>query len=236
MRPDEEFVAKALVSFFGGPSVVSAFDGEDPPDFYLSFCAARVGVEVTRLSQFTFEPDGSLGNRSTQDSFGLRLIEDLNTKLANSVPHDLSLLIGLWVPVQKPALFRKRLFSWITQVAANPEMGLHQEQQIAGAKASVWIIPARPSGKKVVGFVFNENSSVDIGLNALLILQDRIRTKSEICQKSPKPIWLAMLNDYWIADADSYELAARRLKLEHCFQRIFIVSDVGAVREIVVEA
>ena len=78
MRPDEAFVSGALVTFLGGPSSVSASDGEDPPDLYLTFNDARVGVEVTRLSQFTFEPNGTLGNRATQDTFGMRLLEDLN--------------------------------------------------------------------------------------------------------------------------------------------------------------
>lgn len=52
MRREEEAVAQALVDFLGGPSVVSASDGDDPPDLNLSFGAFRVGVEVTRLSQF----------------------------------------------------------------------------------------------------------------------------------------------------------------------------------------
>ena len=76
MRRDEEFVGRALVDFLGGPSRASASEGEDPPDLYLSVGGSRVGVEVTQLSQFTIEPNGSLGNRTTQDYFGLRLIED----------------------------------------------------------------------------------------------------------------------------------------------------------------
>ena len=71
MRRDEKFVGDALVAFFGGPSCASVSDGEDPPDLYLTVGVSRVGVEVTQLSQFTFEPDGTLGNRTTQDSFGL---------------------------------------------------------------------------------------------------------------------------------------------------------------------
>lgn len=56
MRSDEEFVGRALVEFFGGSSCASVSDGEDPPDLYLTAGPSRVGVEVTRLSQFTLEP------------------------------------------------------------------------------------------------------------------------------------------------------------------------------------
>ena len=82
----------------------------------------------------------------------------------------------------------------------------------------------------------NTNSSADIGLNARLVLEDRIRTKSEICASLPKPIWLAVLNDYWLADADSYAVAGQQLKLGHCFERIFLVSDGGTVNELTIGA
>jgi hypothetical protein len=236
MRRDEEAVAQALVDFFGGQSVVAASDGDDPPDLYLSFAASRVGVEVTRLSQFTFELDGSLGNRSTQDSFGLRLIERLNTEIGPSLPDSISLLVGVWVPVKSPSRFEKGLTRFVKQISENPQMGTREEQDIEDSKACITVIPLRPSEKKVVGYVVNKNSSPDIGLNAQLILEERIRTKSSICEKLPKPIWLALLNDYWLADADSYELAAHKLKISHCFERLFLVSTTGTITELTTQA
>jgi hypothetical protein len=236
VRRDEEFVGRALVEFFGGPSRAAASDGEDPPDLYLTVGASRVGVEVTQLSQFTLEPDGTLGNRTTQSYFSLRLLDELNTKVGPSLPDDVSLLIGLWVPVSNASRFRRGLTEWVTKVASAPEQSLEQEREIEGSKTSISVIPERPSGKKIVGFVVNTNSSADIGLNARLVLEDRIRTKSETCAPLPKPIWLAVLNDYWLADADTYTVASRQLKLAHCFERIFLVSDKGAVNEIAVEA
>lgn len=236
MRRDEEFVGRALVNFFGGPSCASVSDGENPPDLYLTFGACPVGVEVTQLSQFTFERDGTLGNRATQDSFGLRLIEELNAKVGPSLPDDVSLMISFRVPVPNVARFRKGLTKWVTQVASAPAMGLKQEREIEGSKTSVSVISERPSGRKIVGFVVNTNSSADIGLNASLVLEDRIRTKSDICASLRKPIWLALLNEYWLADADTYALASQKIKLGHCFERIFLVSDSGAVNELTISA
>jgi hypothetical protein len=236
VRRDEEFVGRALVEFFGGSSCASASDGEDPPDLYLTAGASRVGVEVTRLSQFTIEPGGILGNRATQDFFGLRLLDELDAKVGPSLPDDVSLMIGLWVPVSNAAGFRKGVTEWVTKVALAPEKGLEEEREIEGSRTSISVIPERPTGKKIVGFVVNTNSSADIGLNARLVLEDRIRTKSEICALLPKPIWLAVLNDYWLADADTYAVAGRQLTLSHCFERIFLVSDRGAVDELSVGA
>ena len=236
MRSDEEFVGRALVEFFGGSSCASVSDGEDPPDLYLTAGPSRVGVEVTRLSQFTLEPGGTLGNRTTQDSFGLRLLDELDAKLGASLPDDVSLMIVLRVPVSNAAGFRKGLTEWVKKIALAPEKGLEQEREIVGSRTSISVIPERPTGKKIVGCVVNTNSSADIGLNARLVLEDRIRTKSEICALLPKPIWLAVLNDYWLANTDTYAVAGRQLTLSHCFERIFLVSDKGAVNELAVGA
>ena len=232
MRRDESFVARALVEFLGGPSSATASDGDDPPDVYLTLRRSRVGLEVTRLSQFTLEPDGTLGNRATQDFFGLRLLDELNTTTGPLLPDDTSLLVGLWVPVSNAARFRKELKEWVREIAMAPANGTQLERDIDGSRTSVSVIPERPSGKRIVGFVVNKNSSADIGLNARLVLEDRIRIKSAICAQLPKPIWLAVLNDYWLADADSYAEAYRELKLTHCFERIFLVADNGAVSEL----
>ena len=74
----------------------------------------------------------------------------------------------------------------------------------------------------------------DIGLNALLVLEERIRNKSKLCASLRKPLWLAMLNDYWLADAQTYLAASKRIKLTHCFERLFLVSDGGTVTELTV--
>ncbi|MGE0824697.1 MAG: hypothetical protein AB7G75_07195 [Candidatus Binatia bacterium] len=236
MRPDEAFVAHALVQFLGGPSIVSAFDDEDPPDFYLTIADSRIGVEVTHLSPFTFEPGRTFGNRTTQDSFGLRLLDELDVKIGPSLPEDMSLLVILQVPVSNAARFRKKLTDWGTEIAITPKIGAQYERRIEGSKVRISVVPKRSTGKKIVGIVANTNSSTDIVLNARLILEDRIRAKSEICAKLSKPIWLAVLNDYWLADADDYAAAYRQLEFTHCFERIFVVSYDGTVSELEVEA
>jgi hypothetical protein len=236
MRSEEAFVCQALVDFLGGPSVASGSDGDDPPDIDLTIDGSRVGMEVTRLSQFTFEPDEALGNRKTQDSFGCRLIEDLNTKLGALLPENVSLVIVLRVPVPRAARFRKKVTDWVTQLVAAASPGTKHERNLEGSNVSVSVIPKRPSGKKIVGFVVNKHSSADIRLNAHLVLEDRIQTKSKRCESlaaTGRPIWLAVLNDYPLADADTYAAAYRQLKISHCFERLFLVSDDGAVSELV---
>lgn len=236
MRTDEEFVARALVEFLGGQSIASAVDGEDPPDLYIKIGASRTGVEVTRLSQFTFNADGTQGNRATQDTFGSRLLGDLNRVVGPSVPHEINLMVCLWMPVENASLFRKSLMNRVAQVAAAATVSNNFDGLIEGARVTVSVIPDCSSGNKIMGVVANSNSSADIGMNARMILEDRIATKSKICTTLAKPIWLALLNDYWIADADSYARAYRQSRLDHCFERIFLVSGQGTVSELTVSA
>ena len=210
----------------------TASEGEDPPDIYLTIGDVRVGVEVTQLSQFTIEPDGSRGNRRTQDIFGLRLLDELDTQFVPLLPGGISLLIGLWVPVPDAARFKNNLWDWVRLIAFSPVVGTKFERIIEGTRISLSVIPERPSGQKVVGFVVNKNSSADISSNAQLILDDRIRVKNDICSKLTGPIWLAVLNDYWLADFDTYRVAYRQQERSHCFERIFLVADDGAVNEL----
>lgn len=234
MRPDEAFVGRALVAYFGGPSSATASDGEDPPDIYLAAGKTRVGVEVSRLSQFTFEPDGTFGNRATQDSFGMRLIEELNARLGPLLPHDISLLVGVEVPVTNALRFKKRLDAWVTQIATVPVLGDRHQSAIENVKATVSVVPARSTGKRIAGFVANNHSSADILANARLMLENRVRTKSDLCNPLSKPVWLALLNDYWLADATTYALAAQQLSVAHCFERILLVTEDGAVTELTI--
>jgi hypothetical protein len=232
MRPDEKYVGDRLVEFFGGPDNVSVKEGEDPPDLYLEFPGRRIGLEVTRLSQFTFESDGTFGNRATQDAFGVNLINALDAELGGLLPDEFSLLITLELPVQNAANFRTEVRIWISAIVSSPVMDARDSREIEGAKISTVFIPRRPSGKRVVGIISNRNSSADIGLNAHLLLADRIRKKNDICANLKGPIWLALLNDYWIADATDFSEVARRLRLDHCFERIFLVSRGAAVSEL----
>jgi hypothetical protein len=83
---------------------------------------------------------------------------------------------------------------------------------------------SRPSGKKIVGVVPNQNSSPDILENVIYILSERINDKITKCQNiAHKPLWLALFNDNWLADPDTYKLAMRQLSISHIFDKIFLV-------------
>ena len=221
------------MQFLGGPSAVSVTAGENPPDLYLDLATTRVGVEVTRLPEPMFDPNGTSFNRATHDTFAIRLLNELDANLGPLLPGNVSLYVVIRVPVGDGARFRRSLTDWVREIVAAPELGT-RERQIECSKTKISVIPRRSAGKRIAGLVTtNIFFSHDILQNARLILEDRIKTKSALCSELTKPIWLAMLNDYGLADADCYEEASWQLKLSHCFERLFIVSDRGVVSELV---
>lgn len=232
MRPDEAFVGQALFDYLHDLNPVAILDGEDPPDLYLNLESGRIGIEVTRLSQFTIKPDGTLCNRTTEDTFGIRLIDELNSAFGPALAEDICIVIGLETPVAAPRRFRKGIQAWVEEIVSNPILRSREERTIEGARVWTSVAAARPGGKKVMGYVSNKNSSADIAFNAQLVLADRVMTKSAVCMDMQKPIWLALINDYWLADADTYKAISRELKLTHCFDRIFLISDRGSVTEL----
>jgi hypothetical protein len=163
-------------------------------------------------------------------------MNELDTQIGPCLPSDKSLLVTLQLPVTNVRPFRRKLAKLLDEIAKAPVEDSSHDASIEGSPVTVSVIPRRPSGKSVVGIIANRNSSADIGFNALLVLTDRIRMKSEICADLPKPVWLALLNDYWLADAVTYANAARRLDDGGCFQRVFIVSDQGTVNELAIGA
>lgn len=77
--------------------------------------------------------------------------------------------------------------------------------------------------KKIVGIIPNQYSNPDILLNAQIILHDRIQTKTKKCVAISDPVWLALFNDYFLADEETYRVALRRISTPHPFTRILIV-------------
>jgi len=229
VRPDEAFVGDALVKYLGGASVAKIEHGEDPPDLYLVYATSRIAVEVTRLSQRIVKPDGSLEERATQDSFGLRLLDDLNAQIGPSLPDELSLSIVLNVPVKNPGRFRRELTAWVKTIASDSVVGPRYKRTIDGSEVTISVVRDRHPGKRIAGFVMSKNSSRNVLFNARLVLEDRIKEKHRICEALERPVWLALLNDYWLASGDTYRAAYEGLDIDHCFAKIMWVSTGGEV-------
>jgi len=235
LKPDEKFVSDSLVKYFDS-DIVTYQEGEDPPDIYLTLNGEKIAVEITRLSPVVFDENGGTQNRNTQDIFGVNLCNELDSKLKAKVPPDIDLVLAIYVPVENPRKYKKKLFDLIESVLNKEiKVGGRLTTSVLGHKISISFIPNRPhSKKKIVGAIANDNSNAHILTNAIAILTERIYEKQEKCKAIPHQgqKWLALFNDYWLADSETYSQAIKMISEKHDFQKILIISDQGVVSEL----
>jgi len=233
LKPDEEFVSNCLVKTLGA---TKAYDGEDPPDIYLEFKGDKIAVEITRLSPVSFDENDTIQNRHSQDYFALNLCNDLDSRLRKNIPPEIDILLTLYVPVENGRKYKKKLNEYLRKfILNNIKIGHKEEIELSGSKVKIRAIPNRPqSEKKIVGVIVNNNSSADILRNAQVILAERIQDKVEKCKKIKQEVvvWLALFNDYRLADHEIYKMALKSMDIDHYFERIYIVMDTGAVHRI----
>jgi hypothetical protein len=86
-----------------------------------------------------------------------------------------------------------------------------------------------PNRKKVRGTISHRHSNRDILSNVRVILEDRIRVKAAKCAflLGRMPVWLALRDDYCLADSDAYKSVLS--SLEHPFEKVLLVNDDGSV-------
>lgn len=232
LKPDEIFVQNCLLKHLE-PATTSSWEGENPPDIYIETEGETVAVEITRLSPVSFASDGGVQNRHSQDYFGLNLCDDLNEQFKDDVPPEVNITLTLHVPVDNTRKYKKEIYSYLDHMLTNGiKVGDRSETTIAGSLIKTVVVPRHDlAQKRIGGVIVNNNSSAHILSNAEVILADRISDKDEKCKniKHRGSLWLALFNDYWLADHNTYSRALKNIHVHHSFDKIFVVSDQGIV-------
>jgi hypothetical protein len=227
MREDEEFVISAVAAFYSG----SWRSGEDPPDAYVDIGNSTIGVEISMLTQHVTTDQGTRA-RLSDDQTAIRLANELDNELRLLIPDGTTVCLRLCPPIVKFRRTKAELAQRITALMrdAVPD-GTELKLPILDNDIELWVTRHNdPQYKKVSAIVYNRHSSSNILRNAAYALEDRIKTKSQKCAiVKHRPLWLALLNDYWLADADTYRLAMTRLSIAHPFEKMLMVSGNGSV-------
>ncbi len=235
LKPYEKFVRDCLLKYLCIDNSM-AWDGEDPPDIYINANEETVAVEITTLSPVSFDQNGKVQNRHTQDYFGLNLCDDLNLELKDYVPKGVDIILTLYVPIENARKYKKELRASLTNIIEKGiNVGDKLEFKISGSKVKLSVVPCRDySQKRIAGLVVNNNSTAFIQNNAEVILGNCILDKVDKCKKIQHDgsMWLALFNDYWLASHDTYYRALRNLSVRHDFKKIFVISDTSIVKQI----
>ncbi len=205
--------------------------GEDPPDAYLQMPDGNeIAVEITMLTQHVSDGRGNLKPRLSEDSTAIRLANDLNDELQDFIPEGFVVILTLASPISQARKTKAQLKKLLSHISTSH--GTEVSENILGNNIDILVsADDRPSGKKVVGIITNQKSSPDILQNAMTILQERIADKAKKCRSLAfnGPKWLALFNDYWLSDKDTYQQALGSFSLNHPFEKILLVSGNGSV-------
>ena len=218
---DEKFVIESLTGELGGVWR----PGEDPPDVYLMQGNSEVAIEISTLTQHVSDKSGVPVPRLSQDTGIVRFCDELDRELGSTIQPDKYIILTLHTPVDRLRQFKKILKDTLTDIA-NSEESEEISLDISGNLVKVNVVKgARSSGKKVVGIVANRNSIPNIKSNVDFILAHRIKDKTKKCSKiTHRPLWLALFNDYWLADQNSYKQAMQQYTESHPFEKIYLIS------------
>lgn len=230
MRPDEEFVMSNLAASLG-PGV-SWWPGEDPPDCYLKVGGKVIAVEISILPQLVVDDHGESIPRLSQDMIAVRICNELDIELNHLVPKGITVYLILEAPINKPRKFKSELADLIKTSMENAQnIGCIVKREILSNRVEIRMKNERPCGKRIIGIVTNRRSSPLILANAKQTLDERIQAKAEKCKplNFTGPIWLALFNDYWLAEPDTYKQAIKTSDVAHCFDRIYLINDAGMV-------
>jgi hypothetical protein len=229
LRPDEEFVIRAITAHFGG----AWSPGQNPPDAYLAVDQETVAVEISTLTQHVTDERGGTKSRLSEDMTALRLAEELNEELREAIPSGLVVVLTMRAPILEARRtkeeLRKRIMMHVTNNAGR-EIDL--DETILGNRIGITLgSHDGPDKKKVVAAVDNRKSDPHIASNARHILEERIATKTKKCSALALngPVWLALLNDYFLASVETYRQAFAQIQHPHIFDKILLISGDGSV-------
>jgi len=123
LRKDEKFVQEKLIKYLSEKYSVRSWEGEDPPDIYIEYDNNIIAVEITTLLSVSFDQNGCAQNRSTQDSFGLNLCNELDSKFRKLIPPEIGIILELHVPVSDRKNIKDNLRIILKNLLKGPKGG-----------------------------------------------------------------------------------------------------------------
>jgi hypothetical protein len=206
IRPEEEFVMKAIAAELSGRWETPA---KDPPDAFLTIDGDRkIAVEITRLTQ---NVPGERGGkpRLTDDAAGMEFVDDLNLELSDLVPNDQTLVLRFSVPMSKLPKTKVDLTKFLRQkLVEKHSFTAGTDVEFNGNKFNIRTHLGKIGAHKIFGTPLHSGSNPDISFNVKQMLEERIIAKAKKRGKiKHDEVWLALLNNYPLAGAVDYKHA-----------------------------
>lgn len=229
LKPDELFVIRALADHLDG----TWSKGEDPPDSYLKIGERTVAVEISTLRQHVADERGGTHARLSEDSTALWFANELDKELRTTIPDGRMVVLTLRAPIANARRTKDELKDKIMHlVAGTTDQTIDAEENVLGNRIGINLSSySDPDNRKVHAAIVNRKSDPHIASNARFIIEERIATKTKKCSSLTHkgPLWLALFNDYFLADDETYKQAIAEIADPHVFDKIVLISANGSV-------
>jgi hypothetical protein len=204
----------------------------------LSIGAREIAVEISRLTQHITDDRGTWP-RLSDDMPAIKLANELDAELNTLVPDGQTIVVALNAPMLNVHKTSDALRKMLRERLPNVQSFLTEEKVTINSNViTISRHHRKPNHKKIVGVVASSSYSIrdilsktDIFYNARYILEERITDKTKKCSEivGKNLLWLALLNDYALADAHTYKDTLSQLSLSNPFEKILLVSRDGTV-------
>lgn len=192
-----------------------------------------IAVEISMLTQHVTDDRGTRP-RLADDRPAELLVDELDQALQTTVPDGMSIVMVLSSPIAHHRKTRRDLEAALRKLVGDAA-GHPRPEQTLVIHGNTIAVSFQQHGEstynKIMAAISNRPSSPNILANARHALEDRIKAKAAVCAPlaARGPVWLALLNDYWLADAETYRQAIGEIAVDHPFARIVLVDGNGTV-------
>lgn len=242
MRADKEYI-KSTMEMYLLRNCIEGYilQGEDPPDYYIKINKKKILFEVTQGIQGYYE-DGAFVSRTGSDEPILNIGKWLKAQINDQIPCDRKILMYIEGPIVKNCKFRWQLkdsllaFINVNSKAEEDCTGW-THIQVSNIEIQVKITKREISdNRSIILFTkpqFNK-TTVNIDKNVQAILTNILHKKEEAMSKVKfnGQKWLAILNQYPLADDGTYYRALTKVSVNHSFNKIFYIGEKQIVKEI----
>jgi len=203
LKDTEKFAVDAIKQYFKKKNKkVLITKGEDPPDIYLELDNQKIAIEITELNE------NSLNKRETIDMGYIKFIDKLDKKFSKNII-DKKIHINFYHNYTEVKYIQKKFIKFFEDLVKNNKLQISEKISdfIESVYVEIYIYSNRynpNSDKKITGNTGASHPKSGYNWNDILIdstikniVSESISKKTLKCKNIQKPIWLALLDNYY---------------------------------------
>lgn len=242
MRADEEYVKNAMTAYLIKNNIeCHILQGEDPPDYYVKINKKKILFEVTQGIDGYYE-DGVFVSRLCSDAPILNIGKWLKLQINDDIPCDRMILVYVEGPIVRNTSFKWQLkYTLLDFISSNSKVVENctewTKMQVNNMRIQV-IMKKRDKSdtRSIILFTqprFNKlRANIEKNVQDILvdILQKKEVAMSKVNFNGEK--WLAILNQYPLANDQVYYRTLTKMSINHSFSKIFYIGENQTVKEV----